>query len=189
MKKTIWMLALLLMGCEKEPSQDANRATASSATARADSTAAAAATEEFKVPTDPKNIVNIAGGSKDHTTLVAALKAADYIDSVANPGPITVFAPTNAAFDKLPKGTVEGLLKPEKQADFKTILKYHVVPSTYGVKDLKDGMSLGMVNGGKVIVHVKDGKITVNDANVIATIPASNGVIHVIDGVLLPPAK
>lgn len=182
------MLVTLLLGCNSGSSQQAPPPTAT-ATATAAEAKPAPETQEFKVPTDPKNIVNIAGGSKDHSTLVAALKAADYVDSVANPGPITVFAPTNAAFDKLPKGTVEGLLKPEKQADLKTILKYHVVPSTYGAKDLKDGMSLGMVNGGKVAVHVKDGKITVNDANVIATIPASNGVVHVIDSVLLPPSK
>jgi uncharacterized surface protein with fasciclin (FAS1) repeats len=120
---------------------------------------------------------------------VTALKAADYIDSVSNPGPITVFAPTNAAFDKLPKGTVEGLLKPEKVDDLKTILKHHVVPSTYEQKDLKDGMTLGMVDGGKVTVHVQDGKIRVNDANVVTAIRASNGIVYVIDGVLLPTPK
>jgi uncharacterized surface protein with fasciclin (FAS1) repeats len=97
-----------------------------------------------------------------------------------------VFAPTNAAFDKLPKGTVEELLKPEKVDDLKTVLKHHVVPSTYEAKDLKDGMVLGMVSG-KVTVHVKDGKIKVEDANVVASIKASNGIVHVIDGVLVPP--
>jgi uncharacterized surface protein with fasciclin (FAS1) repeats len=175
---SLWLLA----GCDN-PSAGAGATTGVSAAPAA----AAAPTQEFKVPADPKNIVNIAIGSKDHTTLVAALKAADYVDAVSNPGPITVFAPTNAAFDKLPKGTVEGLLKPEKIDDLKGVLKYHVVPSTYDVKALKDGMTLGMVNGKKVTVHVKDGKIMVNDANVIASIPASNGVVHVIDAVLLPP--
>lgn len=181
MKRTMLMLAItLLLGCEKDVTPAATHATGSPP-------AAPTAIEENKVPVDPNNIVSIAAGSKDHTTLVAALKAADYIDSVSNPGPITVFAPTNAAFDKLPKGTVEGLLRPEKVADLKTILKYHVVPSTYLATDLKDGMTLGMVNGGKVTVHVKDGKTMVNDANVVASIKASNGIIHVIDGVLLPP--
>jgi uncharacterized surface protein with fasciclin (FAS1) repeats len=141
------------------------------------------------VPADPNNIVNIAGGSKDHTTLVTALKAADYIDSVSNPGPFTVFAPTNAAFDKLPKGTVDGLLKKEKQADLKNILQYHVAVSTYAIKDLHEGQSLSMANSGKVTIHVKDGKTMINDATIVATIPASNGIVHVIDGVLLPPAK
>jgi uncharacterized surface protein with fasciclin (FAS1) repeats len=141
-------------------------------------------------PLDPNNIVSIASGSKDHTTLVAALKAADYVTAVANPGPLTVFAPTDAAFAKLPPGTVEELVKPEKQADLKEILKYHATTSVYQAADLKDGMVLGMANGAKVAIHVApDGKIKVNDANVLASIRASNGIVHVIDGVLLPPAK
>lgn len=140
-------------------------------------------------PLDPNNIVSIAVGSKDHTTLVAALKAADYVRSVANPGPLTVFAPTNAAFDKLPKGTVETLLKPENQADLKEIIKYHATTSTYDVAQLKDGMQLGMANGKKVTIHVKDGKVTVNDANVVASVKASNGIVHIVDAVLLPPKQ
>ena len=140
-------------------------------------------------PLDPTNIVSIAAGSKDHTTLVTALKAADYVRSVANPGPLTVFAPTNAAFDKLPAGTVDTLLKPEKQADLKEIIKYHATTSVYETKDLKDGMQLGMANGKKVTIRVADGKVKVNDANVVASIRASNGIVHVVDAVLLPPAK
>lgn len=138
------------------------------------------------IPADgPKNIVHVALGSKDHTTLVTALKSADYVDSLMNPGPFTVFAPTNAAFEKLPAGTVDGLLKPEKKADLKTLLQYHVAVSVYSLKDLKDGMVLGMANGGKVTLHVKDGRVTVNDANIVASIPASNGIVHVVDAVLL----
>lgn len=140
-------------------------------------------------PIDANNIVSIASGSKDHTTLVAALKAADYVASVANPGPLTVFAPTNAAFDKLPKGTVESLLTPEKLADLKEILKYHVTTSVYDVKDLKDGQSLAMASGAKTTIHIEDGKMTINDAHVVASIRASNGIVHIIDAVLLPPAK
>jgi uncharacterized surface protein with fasciclin (FAS1) repeats len=158
-------------------------ASAGSQTANAEQQAAPS------VPADPTNIVSIAAGSKDHTTLVAALKAADYIDSVSNSGPLTVFAPTNAAFDKLPKGTVEGLLKPEKQANLKEILKYHVTVSTYRQKDFHDGQVLSMADGAKATMHVKDGKVSINDANIIASIPASNGIVHVIDEVLLPPAK
>jgi uncharacterized surface protein with fasciclin (FAS1) repeats len=138
------------------------------------------------VPADPNNIVNIAGNSKDHTTLVTALKAADYIDAVSNAGPFTVFAPTNDAFAKLPPGTVDGLLKKEKQGDLKNILQYHVTVSTYAIKDLKEGQVLSMANNGKVTVHVKDGKTMVNDATIVASVPASNGIVHVIDGVLLP---
>lgn len=140
-------------------------------------------------PMDPDNIVSIAIGSKDHTTLVAALQAADYVRSVANPGPLTVFAPTNAAFGKLPAGTVEGLVKPEKQTELRDILKYHVAAAVYEQSALKDGMQLGMANGKKVTFHVVDGKLKVNDANVVASIRASNGIVHVIDGVLLPPAN
>ena len=173
-----------LSGCEKEAALG-ERASASATTGPG---TAPVKTTAVIIPTDPTNIVNIAGNSKDHTTLVAALKAADYIDSVSNPGPITVFAPTNAAFDKLPKGTVEGLLKPEKVDDLKNVLKYHVVPSTYEAKDLRDGATLGMVNGAKTTIHVKDGQIMINDAKIVASLKASNGVVHVIDAVLLPPA-
>jgi uncharacterized surface protein with fasciclin (FAS1) repeats len=135
-----------------------------------------------------KDIVDTAVGSKDHTTLVAAIKAADLVVSLKNPGPFTVFAPTNAAFDKLPKGTVEGLLKPEKKDELAKILQYHVTTSALPLKWLKDGDVLGMANGGKVTIHVdKDGKVKVNDANIIASIPTTNGMIHVIDTVLLPP--
>lgn len=140
-------------------------------------------------PLDPNNIVSIAVGSKDHTTLVTALKAADYVTSIANPGPLTVFAPTNAAFDKLPKGTVEGLLQPDKQDALKEILKYHATTSVYEAGDFKDGQKLAMANGAKVTIGVKDGKVTVNDAMVLASIRASNGIVHVVDGVLLPPKQ
>ena len=135
-----------------------------------------------------KDVVDTAIGSKDHTTLVTAIKAADLVVSLKNPGPFTVFAPTNAAFDKLPKGTVEGLLKPEKQDELAKILQYHVTTSALPLKWLKDGDTLGMANGAKTTIHVdKDGKVKINDANIIASIPVSNGIIHVIDAVLLPP--
>ena len=108
------------------------------------------------------------------------------MDVLSNAGPFTVFAPTNAAFDKLPAGTVEGLLKPEKKADLQDILQYHVAVAVYKPEMLQDGQVINMANGGNVTIGVKDGKITVNGANVVATIPASNGIIHVIDAVLLP---
>ena len=133
------------------------------------------------------DIVDIAAGSPDHTTLVTAVKAADYVTSLKNPGPLTVFAPTNAAFARLPAGTVEGLLKPESREQLQKILQYHVTPATYEVRWLKDGMTLGQANGGKVKIGVRNGKVTVNGANVLASIRASNGIVHVIDAVLLPP--
>jgi uncharacterized surface protein with fasciclin (FAS1) repeats len=137
-----------------------------------------------------KNVVQIAVGSKDHTTLVTAIKAADLVDALSNAGPFTVFAPTNAAFDKLPAGTVEGLLKAEKKADLTDILQYHVSVGVFKEDMLQDGQTIGQVSGGNITISKKDGKLVVNGtANVIATIPASNGIVYVIDQVLLPPAK
>lgn len=133
-----------------------------------------------------KDVVKVAAGSKDHSTLVAAVKAAELVDALSNAGPFTVFAPTNAAFEKLPAGTVEGLLKPEKKADLQDILQYHVAVGVFKTEMLQDGQSISVANGGNVKIGVSGGKITVNGANIIATIPASNGIIHVIDGVLLP---
>jgi uncharacterized surface protein with fasciclin (FAS1) repeats len=136
-----------------------------------------------------KDVVKVAVGSPDHTTLVTALKAAEYVDVLTNAGPFTVFAPTNAAFDKLPAGTVEGLLKPESKADLRNILEYHVFVGVLKPEMLEDGQTYGQVNGDNITIGKKDGKLTVNGANIIASIPASNGIIHVIDAVLLPPAK
>lgn len=136
-----------------------------------------------------KNIVQVAVGSKDHTTLVTALKAADLVDSMANPGPFTVFAPTDAAFAKLPKGTVEGLLKPDKKAALQDILEYHVSVGVFAPKDLKDGMTINQVNVEDVKIKVKNGKTYVNDAMIVSSVRTSNGIIHIVDGVLLPPAK
>jgi len=135
-----------------------------------------------------KNVVQVAIGSKDHTTLVAAIQAAKLVDALSNAGPFTVFAPTNAAFDKLPAGTVDGLLKPESIDDLANILQYHVTVGVFKTESLSDGQVLGQVNGNDVTIGVKDGKVTVNGANIVASVPASNGIIHVIDGVLLPPA-
>lgn len=137
-----------------------------------------------------KDVVKVAIGSKDHTTLVAALKQADLVTSLSNAGPFTVFAPTDAAFNKLPAGTVEGLMKEDNKTDLQNILQYHVTVSAIKAENLMDGQTLGMVNGDNVSISVKDGKIILNgSAAVVASVPASNGIIHVIDGVLLPPAK
>lgn len=136
-----------------------------------------------------KNVVQIAVDSKDHTTLVAALKAGDRVDALANVGPFTVFAPTNAAFDKLPKGTVENLLKPENKEALINVLEYHVYVGVIEVKSMKDGQVLNQVNGDDVKIAVKGGKTTVNGANIVASVRASNGIVHVLDAVLLPPEK
>jgi uncharacterized surface protein with fasciclin (FAS1) repeats len=136
-----------------------------------------------------KNVVQVAIGSKDHTTLVAAVKAAELVDALSNAGPFTVFAPTNAAFDKLPAGTVDGLLKPEKKDALTDILQYHVSVGVFKEDMLQEGQTIGQVNGGNITISKKEGKLMINGvANVIATVPASNGIVYVIDAVLLPPA-
>lgn len=137
-----------------------------------------------------KDVVKVAVGSKDHTTLVAALKQADLVTSLSNAGPFTVFAPTNDAFNKVDKATLESLMKDENKEALQNILQYHVTVSAIKAENLHDGQTLGMVNGDNVKVTVKDGKIMLNNsATIIASIPASNGMIHVIDGVILPPTK
>ena len=132
------------------------------------------------------NIVQTASGSKDHTTLVTAVKAAGLVDVLSNAGPFTVFAPTNAAFDKLPKGTVEGLLKPEKKDDLKNILEYHTYVGALKTEYMQDGQEFEQVNGGKVKITKKGDKVYVNGSEIVASIPTSNGIIHVINDVLLP---
>jgi len=134
------------------------------------------------------NVVQVAASSKDHTTLVTAVKAASLVDVLSNAGPFTVFAPTNAAFEKLPAGTVEGLLKPDQKDALSNILEYHVYVGVIKTDAMRDGQVLNEVNGKNITLNVKDGKVMVNGkANIIASIPASNGIIHVIDEVLLPP--
>jgi uncharacterized surface protein with fasciclin (FAS1) repeats len=136
------------------------------------------------------NVVQIAMGSKEHSTLVEAVKAADLVTSLSNAGPFTVFAPTNAAFEKLPKGTVEDLLKPEKKDALTDILQYHVYVGVLKADQLMDGQSLGMVNGDNIKITMVDGKPVINGkAHILVSIPASNGIVHIIDEVLLPPAK
>ena len=146
-----------------------------------------------------KNIVENAVNSKDHTTLVAAVKAAGLVDTLSGPGPFTVFAPTNEAFDKLPTGTVDTLVKPENKDQLTSILTYHVVSGAYTASNLMDlikaghGMAtLKTVQGGD-LTFVKDGKgIDVKDVKgnvshiTIADVMQSNGVIHVVDTVLMP---
>jgi uncharacterized surface protein with fasciclin (FAS1) repeats len=135
------------------------------------------------------DIVDTAAGNKDFSTLVAAVQAAGLVETLKSKGPFTVFAPTNAAFAKLPAGTVESLLKPENKAMLVKILTYHVVSGKVLAADVVklDGKMVKTVQGSDVTVTVAGGKVKVNDSNVVATdIETSNGVIHVIDTVLLP---
>ncbi|MGV3730484.1 MAG: fasciclin domain-containing protein [Sphingopyxis sp.] len=148
---------------------------------------------------ETKNIVENAANSKDHTTLVAAVKAAGLVDTLASPGPFTVFAPTNDAFAKLPAGTVDTLLKPESKAALTGVLTYHVVPGRLTAADIAaqaqangGKATLTTVQGATLSVWEKDGAWYVKDAKGgkakigTADVMQSNGVIHVIDGVLLP---
>lgn len=133
-----------------------------------------------------RNVVQVAVGSPDHTTLVTAVKTAGLVDALSNAGPFTVFAPTNAAFDALPAGTVDGLLKPESKDDLIDILQYHVAVGVYSPENLRDGQVLGMVNGDNVTFHVEGDQVMINDAKIVATVPAANGLVCVIDKVIQP---
>lgn len=145
------------------------------------------------------DVVDIAISSKDHTTLVAAVKAADLVTTLKGKGPFTVFAPTNEAFDKLPAGTVESLLKPENKAQLTKVLTYHVVSGNLdaaavvaAIKKGKGKAELTTVSGGKLIGSLEGDKVKLTDENgnsayvIAADLKGSNGVVHVIDTVLLP---
>jgi uncharacterized surface protein with fasciclin (FAS1) repeats len=146
-----------------------------------------------------KDVVDIAIGSKDHSTLVAAVKAADLVATLKSAGPFTVFAPTNAAFDKLPEGTVANLLKPENKAQLAKILTYHVVSGNLDAAAVMDAIKNGngkavltTVSGGKLTASLDTGKVRLTDESgnsalvTVADLKGTNGVVHVINGVLLP---
>lgn len=177
------LLAVAVYACTSPATENAAATTETSA--------AAPATGQSGVQDDVSNpnVVQVAVSSKDHSTLVTAVKAAGLVDALSNAGPFTVFAPTNAAFDKLPKGTVEDLLKPEKKGDLENILGYHTYVGVLNGALLQDGLEYDMVFGGKVKITKQGDKVFVNGKEIVTTITASNGVIHVINEVLLPPAK
>ncbi len=147
----------------------------------------------------PTTIVDVAAGNADFSTLVAAVKAAGLVETLSAEGPYTVFAPTNAAFEKLPAGTVDNLLKPENLEKLKGLLTYHVVSGKFDAAAVTDAITKGngkytvtTVQGGKIDLSLKDGKVLLTDANgkmstvVMADVAASNGVIHAIDSVVMP---
>jgi uncharacterized surface protein with fasciclin (FAS1) repeats len=184
MKTTLSIFALFAMfiftSCGGEANSDA---TATTDTETAQGTGQSGVVDETSNP----NIVQVASGSPDHTTLVAGVKAAGLVDVLSNAGPFTVFGPTNAGFDKLPAGTLDNLLKPENQLDLKNILEYHTYVGVLKTEYMSDGQEFEMVNGGKIKIKIKDGKVIINDkATISSSITTSNGVIHVIDDVLLP---
>ncbi|OJJ14600.1 fasciclin [marine bacterium AO1-C] len=144
----------------------------------------------FQVKAQNKDIVDLAVGNKNLSTLVAAVKAAGLVNTLKGNGPFTVFAPTNDAFAALPKGTVENLLKPENKKALIKVLTYHVVAAKAMAGDLKNGKQMvGSVEGEKITVVKRNGKVMVNGAEVvIADVKAKNGVVHVINRVILPPS-
>ncbi len=132
------------------------------------------------------NVLDIAIGSPDHTTLVAAVQAASLENALVNAGPLMVFAPTNEAFGNLPEGTVENLLKPENKDQLAFILKHHVTPGKYDKEFLKKFKKLGQASNENIVVEVKGDDVFVGGAKIIASIPAGNGIVHVVDAVILP---
>ena len=189
MKRNLYQLAMAAVMFAFVSCSSNNNAGSESTAAASESEAPVAGQSGVADDESAKDIVKVAVGSPDHTTLVAALKAAEYVDVLANAGPFTVFAPTNAAFDKLPAGTLDELVKTEKKADLRNILEYHVTLSALPPESFTDGQTIGMVNGDNVTITLKDGKMQVNGANVVANVQASNGMVYIVDGVLLPPAK
>jgi uncharacterized surface protein with fasciclin (FAS1) repeats len=177
----ICALSLVMTSCSSDAPQSAGNATP---------TETSKGQSDVKDDVSQKNIVQVAIASKDHSTLVKAVQAAELVNALSNAGPFTVFAPTNAAFDKLPAGTLETLLKPEKKDDLADILQYHVSVGVFNEDKLQDGQTIGQVNGGSITISKKDGKIMVNGvANILGSVQASNGIVYVIDAVLTPPTK
>jgi uncharacterized surface protein with fasciclin (FAS1) repeats len=171
---------LMLVGCKNDASQSS--VDAPSQTSVTEKKGQAFIEDDSSSP----NILQIAIGSADHTTLVAAVQAAELENALVNAGPLMVFAPVNDAFAALPEGTVENLLKPENKSDLANILKFHVTPGNYSVDFLKKFKKLGQANNQYVSVEVIDDEVYVGGAKIIASIPASNGIIHVVDKVMLP---
>ena len=183
MKKSLLMVAiasLAIISCTKsENNADTSSATATESTSGGQE----AEVDEDSAPT----IVKLAVGNKDLSTLVTAVQAAELTTSLSNAGPFTVFAPTNAAFEKLPAGTVDDLLKPENKGKLTDILGHHTYVGVIKTEQMTDGQNLGMVDGKNITIKMVNGKPTVNGTiNIIASVPASNGMVHVVDGVILP---
>jgi uncharacterized surface protein with fasciclin (FAS1) repeats len=172
------------LSCSKEP-----KAAADSSAASDDQNPKVQGQAFIEDDGSTPNVLNIAIGSEDHTTLVAAVQAADLENALVNAGPLMVFAPTNDAFAALPEGTVDNLLKPENKDDLANILKYHVTPGNYSKELIMKFKKLGQANDQNVAVEVKDGEVYVGGAKIIGSVKAGNGIVHVVDKVILPPAE
>ncbi|AVI50981.1 fasciclin [Pukyongia salina] len=175
---------LLLFGCKNETANDGSSVNTAT-TEETKEQGQAFIEDNESVP----NVLQIAMGSPDHTTLVAAVQAADLENALVNAGPLMVFAPTNAAFDALPEGTVDDLLKPENKNALANILKHHVTAGNYSKDFLKKFKKLGQANDQNTTVEVKGEDVYVGGAKIVASIPAGNGIVHVVDAVILPPSN
>lgn len=175
-------LVLLVSACKS----DTDKSESSSAETAGIETSKEQGQAFIKDDESQPTVLDIAIGSEDHTTLVAAVKAADLENALVNAGPLMVFAPTNEAFDALPEGTVEDLLKPENKAKLAYILKHHVTPGKYDKEFLKKFKKLGQASDQNVEVTVDGDDVYVGGAKILASIPAGNGIVHVVDKVIIP---
>jgi len=176
------ILVIFLFNCKNKEGQ-AKETTTTDSDQTEERQGQAFITDDIGTP----NCLQIAIGSPDHKTLVAAVQAAQVENALVNVGPLTVFAPTDAAFAALPEGTVETLLKPENKGALADILKYHVTPGNLNTTILTKLPKLGQANNQYVQIEVIDDKPVIGGANIIASVKAGNGIVHVIDKVLLPP--
>lgn len=177
---------LLITGCKNEPEKEMDSAQPLEVSESESNKGQAYIDDDSAVP----NALRIALESPDHTTLVAAVEAAEVQNALVNVGPLTVFAPINDAFDQLPEGTVENLVKPENKSQLAYILKNHVAPSNYPVdmllKNIEKGRTLYMASGENVEITQEGEDVYVGGAKILGTVKASNGWVHVVDKVILP---
>ena len=187
MKKIIVLIMLLVVfaNCKNETKQDATTNANDVSEAPASQKGQAFIADDGSTP----NVLQIAIGSPDHTTLVAAVQAAGLENALVNAGPLMVFAPTNEAFAALPEGTVENLLKPENKETLATILKHHVTAGNYSKKFLKKFTKLGQADDTNVTVEVIGDDVFVGGAKILGSVKAGNGIVHVVDKVIIPDSK
>jgi len=183
----VFALLALVSSCKNENKDASNNAAVAETEVKSEDKTSGQAF--IKDDEGTSTVLSIAIGSKDHTTLVAAVQAADLENVLVNAGPLMVFAPTNEAFAALPEGTVENLLKPENKDALANILKYHVTPGNYSKDFLKKFKKLGQANNQYVKVEVKGDDVFIGGAKILGSVKAGNGIVHVIDKVLLPPTE
>lgn len=180
-----FFMLILFVGCKNEAKTEGTTSSTTPTTEEDKERGQAFIEDDGSTP----NVLQIAIGSTDHTTLVAAVQAADLENVLVNAGPLMVFAPTNEAFAALPEGTVDNLLKPENKDALANILKYHVTPGNYSKDFLKKFKKLGQANDQNVMIVVEGDDVFVGGAKIIGSVKAGNGIIHVVDKVMLPPEE